>query len=65
MLKLARMGAVVLPPMPAFYNHPESVMDIVDHVVARVMDQFGLEAEFARPSSPRDGNMRGGSTATS
>ena len=32
MLKLARMGAVVLPPMPAFYNHPESVMDIVDHV---------------------------------
>lgn len=58
MLKLARMGAVVLPPMPAFYNHPDSVMDIVDHVVARVMDQFGLQADFARPW---DGDMhRGG-----
>ena len=42
MLKLSRMGAVVLPPMPAFYNHPRSVSDVVDHTVARVLDQFGL-----------------------
>jgi 4-hydroxy-3-polyprenylbenzoate decarboxylase len=42
MLGLARMGAVILPPMPAFYNHPASVDDIVEHVVARVLDQFGL-----------------------
>jgi 4-hydroxy-3-polyprenylbenzoate decarboxylase len=47
MLGLARMGAVILPPMPAFYNHPASVDDIVEHVVARVLDQFGLPARGA------------------
>ncbi|EQD84744.1 4-hydroxy-3-polyprenylbenzoate decarboxylase [Saccharopolyspora erythraea NRRL 2338] len=48
MLALSRMGAVVVPPMPAFYNHPESVDDVVDHVVARVLDQFDLPAAAAR-----------------
>ena len=43
MLKLSRMGAVVLPPMPAFYNHPRTVDDIVNHTVSRVLDQFGLD----------------------
>ena len=44
MLKLSRMGAVILPPMPAFYNNPRSLTDIVDHTVARMLDQFGIEA---------------------
>jgi 4-hydroxy-3-polyprenylbenzoate decarboxylase len=48
MLKLARMGVVMLPPMPAFYNHPQSVDDIVNHIVSRVLDQFGIETPFAR-----------------
>jgi flavin prenyltransferase len=48
MLELSRMGAVMLPPMPAFYNHPASVDDIVDHVVARALDQFDLELPTAR-----------------
>lgn len=48
MLKLARMGVTILPPMPAFYNKPESVDDIVDHIVARVLDQFDIPAEFAK-----------------
>jgi len=43
MLKLSRMGAVILPPMPAFYNNPRSLTDIVDHTVARMLDQFGIE----------------------
>lgn len=43
MLKLSRMGAVMLPPMPAFYNHPRTLDDIVDQTVARLLDQFGLE----------------------
>jgi flavin prenyltransferase len=47
MLKLSRMGAVVLPPMPAFYNHPRTVDDIVDHTVSRVLDQFGLDVSGA------------------
>lgn len=48
MLKLARAGATILPPMPAFYNHPQTLDDIVDHIVARVLDQFGISAEFAK-----------------
>lgn len=48
MLKLARIGVVIMPPVPAFYNFPLSVDDLVDHIVARVMDQFGLEFPGAR-----------------
>jgi 4-hydroxy-3-polyprenylbenzoate decarboxylase len=43
MLKLSRMGAVILPPVPAFYHHPSSIDDIVEHSVARMLDQFGIE----------------------
>lgn len=56
MLTLARMGVTILPPVPAFYNHPQSIDDIVDHVIARVLDQFGLEADFAKRW---DGRMQG------
>ncbi|MFJ9709527.1 non-oxidative hydroxyarylic acid decarboxylases subunit B [Streptomyces sp. NPDC101234] len=45
---LSRMGAQLVPPMPAFYNHPRSVDDIVDHVTARILDQFGLPFPAAR-----------------
>ncbi|WP_100448939.1 non-oxidative hydroxyarylic acid decarboxylases subunit B [Glycomyces xiaoerkulensis] len=48
LLALSRMGAVVMPPVPAFYNHPETVDDLVDHVVVRVLDQFGLPSPKAR-----------------
>ncbi|MEV5148100.1 non-oxidative hydroxyarylic acid decarboxylases subunit B [Streptomyces sp. NPDC052727] len=48
MLALSRMGAVMVPPMPAFYNGPETIDDVVDHIVARVLDQFGLSAPGAR-----------------
>ena len=48
MLKLSRMGAVILPPMPAFYNNPRSIADIVEHTVARMLDQFGIEVPGAQ-----------------
>ncbi|MEA2254379.1 MAG: flavin prenyltransferase [Solirubrobacteraceae bacterium] len=48
LLTLARLGAVVLPPVPAFYNHPETIEDLVDDVVLKVLDQFGLPAELGR-----------------
>src|SRR5947208_1411421 len=48
MLKLARMGVVMLPPLPAFYNHPQTVDDVVNHIVARVLDQFGIPAPFEK-----------------
>jgi flavin prenyltransferase len=55
MLKLARLGVVMLPPMPAFYNHPQTVDDIIDHIVMRVLDQFGIPA----PTAKRwDGHMQ-------
>jgi 4-hydroxy-3-polyprenylbenzoate decarboxylase len=40
MLSLAEMGAVVLPPMPAFYNRPKEIDDIVNHTIARVLDRL-------------------------
>ena len=43
MLKLSRAGAVILPPSPGFYAHPRTVEDLVDFVVARVLDQLGVE----------------------
>jgi len=48
LLALARMGVAIVPPMPAFYHHPASVDDILDHLVARVLDQLDLPAPHAR-----------------
>lgn len=45
MLKLARMGVVILPPMPAFYNHPQTIDDMVNHVAMRVVDQFDIHLD--------------------
>ena len=46
MLKLARLGVTILPPVPAFYNEPGSVAEMVDYTVARALDQFGLRVEM-------------------
>lgn len=43
MLTVSRHGGVVLPPVPAFYQHPKTINDLVDHTVGRVCDQFGFE----------------------
>src|SRR5262249_3459812 len=48
MVALAEMGAVIAPPVPAFYTKPETVMDIVDGSVDRVMDLLGLPSQTAR-----------------
>jgi flavin prenyltransferase len=45
MLFLARMGAVIFPPVPAFYSRPATIRDMVDHITGRVLDQFGLNME--------------------
>lgn len=42
MLRLAKAGAVILPPSPAFYHHPETKQDLVDFVVARILDQVAV-----------------------
>jgi 4-hydroxy-3-polyprenylbenzoate decarboxylase len=46
MLTAAENGAVILPPMPAFYHRPASVDDIVDHTVGKILDQFGVEHDI-------------------
>jgi flavin prenyltransferase len=45
MLKLSRMGVIILPPMPAFYNHPQNLDDMVNHVTMRVLDQFDIHLD--------------------
>ena len=47
MLKLSRMGVTILPPVPAFYNHPETLDDMINHIVVRILDQFGIDSDFA------------------
>ena len=48
MLRLSRMGVVIIPPVPAFYNHPRSIDDIVNHIVARILDQFGMHLDLTQ-----------------
>lgn len=43
MLRLARMGAIIMPPNPGFYNRPQSIDDLVDFVVARILDHLDIE----------------------
>ena len=47
MLKLSRMGAVITPPVPAFYTNPQTLDDVVNHIVMRALDQFGLHLDVA------------------
>jgi flavin prenyltransferase len=44
MLALSRMGAIIAPPIPAFYSNPKTIDDLIDHTVGRVLDLLGLEA---------------------
>ena len=46
MLKLTRMGAVVIPASPGFYHQPKTVTDMIDFVVARILDQLGIEQDM-------------------
>jgi 4-hydroxy-3-polyprenylbenzoate decarboxylase len=45
MLKLSRMGVVILPPLPAFYNHPQTIDDILNHITMRILDQFDIHLD--------------------
>lgn len=48
MLALSRMGTIIFPPMPAFYNHPQDIDDMVNHIVYRAIDQFGIHLSGAK-----------------
>ncbi len=49
MLKLARLGVVIMPPNPGFYQHPKTIDDLIDFVVARVLDQLKIKHELVAP----------------
>lgn len=48
LLLLAQLGVQIIPPMPAFYNHPQTVDDIVDFLVGRVLDSLGIEHDLVK-----------------
>lgn len=52
MLKLSRLGVVILPPNPGFYHGVKSVAELIDFIVARILDQLGIDNDL----SPRWGN---------
>ncbi len=49
MLALARLGATILPAAPGFYNRPQSVGELIDFIVARILDRLGVEHGLSRP----------------
>lgn len=52
MLRLAEAGAIILPPMPGFYHHPQSMDDLIHFVVARILDQFHIPQTLVPPWNP-------------
>ncbi|RFA32970.1 phenolic acid decarboxylase subunit B [Virgibacillus dokdonensis] len=48
MLALSQMGVVILPPTPAFYNNPSCIDDVVNHIVARTLDQLDIENDLTK-----------------
>lgn len=55
MTTVTEAGAIVMPPVPAFYTQPTSVDDIVDQFVGRVLDMFGIDSGLSRPWTGPDG----------
>ncbi|AVR94446.1 UbiX family flavin prenyltransferase [Pseudoduganella armeniaca] len=55
MTAVTEMGGIVFPPLPSFYHKPQTIDDIVDHTVARVVDLLGLE----QPAAPRWNGLNG------
>lgn len=53
MLQASRMGAILFPPMPAFYTHPKTIDDLINHTVGKILDLFGIDHHlFVRWGSP-------------
>lgn len=64
LVRAAELGAVILPPVPAFYHAPKTVDDLVNHTVGKVLDQLGIDhALFRRwtgpPTAPNDATPEG------
>ena len=58
MLALSEMGAVIAPPVPGFYANPQTIDEMVDHTVGRVLDLFGLDSGKVRRWGEDSGKVR-------
>ncbi|GAB4371929.1 MAG: UbiX family flavin prenyltransferase [Kiloniellaceae bacterium] len=58
MLALSEMGAIIAPPVPGFYANPQSIDELVDHSVGRVLDLFGLDAGTVKRWGEDSGKVR-------
>jgi 4-hydroxy-3-polyprenylbenzoate decarboxylase len=56
MTSLTEMGAVMVPPLPAFYNNPETIDDIVNHSVGRALDLFDMDLGLVKRWGEEDGD---------
>ena len=59
MAEATEYGAVILPPMPAFYHQPKTIADLVDQTVGKVLDQFGFEHDLYRRWQGGSGGLAG------
>ena len=48
MIKVTRMGGIVMPPVPAFYHHPKTLEDLIDQTIGKVLDLFSIDAKLFR-----------------
>jgi len=46
MERLTEMGAIIMPPVPAFYHRPETIQDIIDHTAGKTLDILGIEHDL-------------------
>lgn len=46
--KLAKLGVHIIPPIPSFYNHPQTIQDLIDHESMKVIDSLGIDNNFGR-----------------
>lgn len=46
MIKVTRMGGIVMPPLPAFYHHPKTIEDLINQTIGKVLDLFSIDAKL-------------------
>jgi len=52
MLKVTRMGGVIMPPVPAFYHHPKTIEDLINQTIGKVLDLFSVDARLSKDGGP-------------
>jgi 4-hydroxy-3-polyprenylbenzoate decarboxylase len=56
MIRVARRGGIIMPPVPAFYHHPKTIEDVINQTVGKVLDLFSIDAKLFRRWGTGDGS---------